>query len=476
MKTHFSRWTQYWQASPWYDACVIALAALTNLLLWFNHEHILRADSLRRLWLAEHYPGGWFAGLLSWWDAAMLPSVIAMMAINVLSLWIFVRIALTIGIGRITAFLLFLLINFNPELNVMRFAVHPAQVAMLLWLLGIWGFLAHYRQHFYRGFLLWAGFTWLSVPFAPLGSVWALGFPLCFLLWPGSGGLRARLWERGRFLLLYYALVAGIFSLLGDWQTLQAIEWQGRFNQVRADMSLLVGGDGNYLLSVGSAFAIAVVLVVIKGLKASSFLILFFLWLSTRRTVKSVLFGRVRLFMLVCLGFNIFIGALQLLYDGKLPDDLEYLPTVMLLLLWLGAPGVFYAYTRLRENRVAPERVLIAGWLLAAYALGTLVHFGPTAGYLREAGEWAKTHRHVHVYSNMSEILYFAGGNPLPYSPDFLDIGAPGSAFYRLGENDLLMHMQSRKQPLPEDFQAFEVLASFANRRGDKVYALRLKP
>lgn len=464
-----------WQASPLYDAAVLLVALLTNLLLWFNYEQTLRVASLRRLWLSEHHPAGGFDALLSLWGAAMQPSVALMMILNSLSLWLFVRIALSVGIGRITAFLLFLLVNFNPELNEMRFSIRAEQVAMFLWLLGMWGFLANYRSRFYLAFLLWAGFLWLSVLFQPLAVVWALGFPLCFLFWPGSGGWRRKLWERGRFLLGYYALVAILFSLSGGWQHINWAVMNERFSQARAEMSLLVGGDSHYMLSVDSAFAIALVLVVIKGLKVTGFLILFFVWLSTRRKVQSVLLGRVRLFLVFCLLFNIFIGALSLLLHGRLPEDLEYMPMVMMLLLWLGAPSVFYTYNRVREGRVAPERVLIAGWLLVAYALATLVHFGPTAGYLREAGEWARTQQYQRIFSNMGEVLYFSGANPLAHSPDFLDIGVPGTGFYRIGKDDLLMHMQNRNLSLPPDFDAFEVLQTFANRRGDKVYALRLK-
>lgn len=463
------------QAALAYDGAVFCLALLTNLVLWFNHEQTLRVSSLRQLWVSEHYPSTWFDMLLLQWDAAMLPSVALMMLLNAVSMWLFVRIALATGIGRTTAFLLFLLVNFNPELNAMRFSVRPAQVAMVLWLLSMWGFLANYRERFYWAFFLWAGFLWLSVPFQPLAGAWALGFPLCFILWPGGGGWRRKLWERGRFLLAYYALVAVFVALFVDWSLIESMSLSERFTRVRAEMSLLVGGDSQYMLSADSAFAIAVVLVVIKGLKVTGFLILFFVWLSTRRKVKSVLYGRVRLFLIFCLLFNVFIGALSLLLYGKLPEDIEYQPMVMLLLLWLGAPSVFYMYNRVRENRIAPERVLIAGWLLVAYALATLVHFGPTAGYLREAGEWARTQKFVHVYSNVGEVLYFAGANPLAYSPNFIDIGMPGTGFYRIGKHDLLMHMQNRNLSLPPDFGAFEVVKTFANRRGDKVYALRLK-
>ncbi|MDO5091350.1 MAG: hypothetical protein Q4D61_07355 [Cardiobacteriaceae bacterium] len=468
----------WWQRAWVYDAAVFLLAVLTNLILWVNHEQTPRIASLRQLWLSAHYPHGWFDALLNLWDAAMLPSIAAMMLLNSLSLWVFVRIALTVGIGRITAFCLFFLINFNPELNAMRFAVHPGQVGVLLWLLSTWGFLAHYRERFYLAFVFWAGFLWLCVPFQPQAAVWALGFPLCFLLWPGSGGWRQRLWERGRFLLAYYALIAIVFfGWLGSWQEMLAMldAAQTRFARVRLEMSMLVGGDSAYVLSIGSALAIAVVLVVIKALKATGFLILFFLWLSAWRGLKSVLYKRVALFMAVSLLFAVFAGAWGFLYHGRLPDDLEYQPIVMLLLLWRAAPGVFYVYNRVRERRIAPERALIGGWLLAAYALGTLVHFGPTAGYRREAGEWARSQSYVHLYSNVGETLYFAGGNPLPYSPDFMDIGVPGASFYRIGKNDILLHTQHRKQPLPEDFAAFTVLKTFANSRGDKVYALRLK-
>ena len=468
----------WWQQVYLYDIAILLIAVLTNLLLWINYEQTPREASLRQLWLSAHYPHTKFDTLLNLWDAAMLPSIAVMMLLNSLSLWVFVRIALTVGIGRITTFFLFCLINFNPELNAMRFSVHPGQVGILLWLLSNWSFLAHYREHFYLAFASWAVFLWFSVVFQPAAAVWALGFPLCFLFWPGSGSWRHRLWERGRFLLGYYALVALILLwLLGGWQELVGIleTAQTHFVRVRMEMSMLVGGDSTYILSTGSAIAIAVVLVVIKALKATGFLILFLLWLSGWRRLKSVLDRRVALFMTISLAFAIFAGALGFLYHGKLPDDLEYQPVVMLLLLWRASPGVFYVYNRVRERRIPQERVLIGAWLLAAYALGTLVHFGPTSGYKREAGEWARGQQYMHLYSNVGETLYFAGGNPLPFSPDFMDIGSPGASFYRIGKNDLLLHAQNRKLPLPDDFSAFTVLKTFANSRGDKVYALRLK-
>ena len=192
--------------------------------------------------------------------------------------------------------------------------------------------------------------------------------------------------------------------------------------------------------------------------------------------MNTVLEMRVRLFFAFSLGYFWVLSAFAFMYYDALPSDLYYTPITMLT-LWLVSGVVFYALQRVKSGRIPPQRLLILAWLMVAYALASIITFGPSLTYLREAGEWARQQRgSSRVFSNSLTALYYGGGAPFRNSDGFAEMGNAVSHYYDISTGDLYIHIQGRNNPQqPEDFELFDILHTFANERGDKAYILRPK-
>ena len=118
------------------------LALLTALWIWLEGGRVLDVESLQTLWRSVHEPQNLFECLLAPLQASSDVIAALMALISTLSLCLFCRISCLVGIGPQTTFLLFLLLNFNPEYNDVRLQVSEFQPAMLLWLTGLYLFLA----------------------------------------------------------------------------------------------------------------------------------------------------------------------------------------------------------------------------------------------------------------------------------------------------------------------------------------------
>ena len=417
-----------------------ALALLTALWIWLEGGRVLDVESLQTLWRSVHKPQNLFESLLVPLQAAS-DAVAALMAlISTLSLCLFCRISRLVGIGPQTTFLLFLLLNFNPEYNDVRLQVSAFQPAMLLWLTGLYLFLAYYRNYLY---------------------------------W------QQRLRERGLFLLAYYALIVCIILVVAPWRE-AVTAWLPAFIQnldlKRHDMSFFINANNPVDISLFEGFLIALLLVVVNAAKIIGPVIVLLVVLAvTRRAMNTVLEMRVRLFFAFSLGYFWALSAFAFMYYDALPSDLYYTPITMLT-LWLVSGVVFYALQRVKSGRIPPQRLLILAWLMVAYALASIITFGPSLTYLREAGEWAQQHAGGRVFSNSLTALYYGGGAPFRNSDGFAEMGNAVSHYYDISTGDLYIHIQGRNNPQqPEDFELFDILHTFANERGDKAYILRPK-
>lgn len=464
-----------------WNILIVFLSSATTLIIWFNYGEFFDEASIRQIWQARHAPQTLYQHLLS--PVALygdFPVVIFITVVTTLILWLFASISALIGIGRKTFFVLFVLLNFSPEFNKERLVADPYMISVLLWLAAVWWFIRWYRGRLYLAFLGWAMMMWLGGLFSVTSVVWALGFPLCFLFWPGSGTHWWKLLaERGRFLVIYYLLI-GLFVLVVP-------QWRGaiahmidmvdvQFHAATLEISLFLSNDNNFSLAVSDAFLIALVLVTLNALKVASVLIVFVLWLSCRRYVSSVLVGRVKLFFIFCLAFSLVSHAFSLLYSGYLQSSRHYLP-VLMLLLWLSAGGAYFALQRLLSGRLRPEYLLVAAWFLVAYALASMLQFGPNRYYQREAGQWSAAHPVAgKVLSNSASVLYYAGESPFADDPNLLSFSELALLGDPLAPSDRYIMVHSLKTPLPEKIHGFTVVRRFSNGRNNAAYIIEAKP
>ncbi|MBV7434328.1 hypothetical protein KRX19_04735 [Cardiobacteriaceae bacterium TAE3-ERU3] len=347
----------------------------------------------------------------------------------------------------------------------------------MLWILSMWFFLRNYREHFYRAFFLWAFFLLLAATIEPSVWLWILGFPLCFVFWPGSGRLVRRIFERLQFIAAFYLLCGLLIWLVPLFHqniVLAVDALAGRLDEATSAMSVFISSDRSFNLAGYDAFLIAWVLVIINAAKNFGLIILGIVFLALIKRPSAVLPGRVWLFFAFSLGYATLIGALSLLYLGRLQSDLLYVPVTMLV-LWMCASAVFYLYQRWRTQRMAAQNRLVLFWLMVAYAIASMIQFGPSADYLRDGGVWAYDHRDGKVFSNNYQALFFAGEDPFPqnnpYFIDLLDIKRLPSSFDR---DALLLYEVGRRTQTPEALAHFEQRAVFQNRRGDRLFVLAL--
>ena len=509
-------WHGIWLDRRQQSLLIITLSLITCLWIWLEGGRVLDVESLQTLWRSGHPPQALiaritrilvplsevpelarlattihheittalaptlFARLLAPFADSPNLAVAIMAILSTLSLWLYCRLSRLIGIGPQTTFLLFLLLNFNPEYNDVRLQISRFQPVLLLWLAGLYLFLAHYKNHIHLAFLGWATTAWLGALFVPIAAFWAGGFPLLFLLWPGRGNWRRRLCERGRFLLAYYALIALIIALvpawrhaIGDWLP----ELIAQIDLKRSEIAFLINADNPVDLTITEGYLVALVLVALNAIKIMGPVITILALLAlSRRVLNTVLEKRVRHFHTCSLIWIWGMAAVAYLYYGYLPSDLYYTPVTMLV-LWLSSGVVFYALQRIKSGRIPPERLLILLWLIIAYALASIITIGPRLTYLREAGEWARAHQPANgaTYSNNLTALAYSGRPPYLDGQAYIDMEHPRQEYFELTPDDLLVHIKGRKQAEPQDLDLFDILAEYHNDRGDKAYILRVK-
>ncbi len=130
------RWV--WEKAWAFDALLLVVAGLTQWVLWLNDEQTLPADSVRLLWRSAHAPRSVFEGLIAP-VASCEGCVVALMgAMSMGALWGFYRVSRALGWSSGVSFVLFLLLNFNPEYNDVRLNVDGFQGVMLLWVWALW--------------------------------------------------------------------------------------------------------------------------------------------------------------------------------------------------------------------------------------------------------------------------------------------------------------------------------------------------
>ena len=238
-----------------------------------------------------------------------------------------------------------------------------------------------------------------------------------------------------------------------------------KLNQTREEMSIFFkGNDEGFRLSLSNGLLLALVLVLTNGLHIAGLLIGALMVFSLNRRSTPVLERPQRWFLFGLLLLNCLIGAYLLLYTGHLFSDLVYMPAIMIC-LWLSSGGLF----RLINRSYRDEQRLVIFWLAVAYALASIIVFGPSSVYLKEAGLAVRS-RPEPLYSNSRQILYYAGRDPrnADFNIHFLPDG-------EIGPNALILYSHNRKEPLPDTLELYHILGKFSNRHGDQVFLLRLK-
>lgn len=441
-----------------FDGLLLLLALATGSLLWLANGRVLGGGTVVELYQSAIEPQSAWQWLLHGLSPGA--AVALMIGLSSLALWLFGRICLALGLGEKTTLALFLLLNFNPEYNDARLNVEGFQLVLPCFLLGLWGLLR--AKRFPSALLALALPQWLASYFSPLLLLWNLLWPLALLTYPLGH------WRRRLLGLLVYYLLAGLavalshdFPLLLQDLYSQTLE---NLHRTSGEMSIFFSADNSVHLSAAEALLLALVLVLINGIKIAGLLIGLLVVLAWRGSTVSVIGRPQRGLLLALLLLNSLLGAFLLLYTGYLFSDLVYMPSIMIC-LWLSASAAF----GLLNRSYRPEQRLVLLWTFIAYALASIIVFGPSASHLKAAGQWAAAQRRT-VYSNSREALFYAGGDPRQANFNIYFLPE-----VQLRPADLILYSHSRKSPEPEALELYEIEREFSNEHGDRVYALHLK-
>lgn len=442
----------------YFNSIIIGSALFTGLLLWLAENQVLAGASGQVLYRAIHYPNELWLFLI---PHSVEYAILLMNGLSAFSLWLFSRISLLLGLGKGTTFALFLLLNFNPEYNDTRLNIEVFQFCLPLYLSSIYLFLK--QKYFPQALFLWAIPLWLSALLSPLFLFWNLLFPVFLLFYPVGK------WQKRTISLMVYYLLAGlIIYLVAPFKEalydviLQSVE---KLSRSSFEMSLFFSEESSVELSIADGFLLSGVLVGTKILQVSGLLIGGVIFIALIKRFGSVFSGKIIYFFIGSLFLKMMLATFLLLYTGYLFNDLVYLPIIMMF-LWLSSPAVFY----LLNKEVQPQHFLVGIWLLVGYALASIIVFGPSKLYLKEAGEWASRLPAREIHSNSREALFYAGIDPnkplfnIHFLPD-----------YEWTSADLILYSHRRKTPLPDAMELYDVIKEFQNERGDKVFLLRLK-
>ena len=444
----------------YFNGIIWASALATGLLLWLAGGQTIDGTAAVELYQSSQAPENFWQRLLA--PLSNPPAAaMAMNLLSALSLWLFCRVSLRLGLEKKTVLLLFFLLNFNPEYNDSRLAIEGFQLVLPCHLLALLLFLR--ARNFPAALLGLTGPLWLVSLASPLVLLSNLLLPALLLFYP-LGHWRTRL----AWLLLYYLLAAlAVYGWPEYQHLLRDLYGLGgeKLNQTREEMSIFFkGNDEGFRLSLSNGLLLALVLVLTNGLHIAGLLIGALMVFSLNRRSTPVLERPQRWFLFGLLLLNCLIGAYLLLYTGHLFSDLVYMPAIMIC-LWLSSGGLF----RLINRSYRDEQRLVIFWLAVAYALASIIVFGPSSVYLKEAG-LAVRNRPEPLFSNSRQILYYAGRDPrnADFNIHFLPDG-------EIGPNALILYSHNRKEPLPDTLELYHVLDKFSNRHGDQVFLLRLK-
>lgn len=445
--------------SPYFDAVLFLTALLTGLFLWWA-QAVLPAASAQMLYRVNHEHWQNLPLWLSLLPKQEAAAVALMNLLGALSLWLFARISLFIGLGYRSAFALFLLLNFNPEYNDARLNIELAQYLLPCVLLSIYFFLKQYH----RVRALWYSLLplWLGALLSPVILLWNLCLPLLYLPL-AYAPLRQRVLHS---VLYYFVATALCLTVPSFHEFMSEIMQQAgeQFARASFEMSIFFSADNNVELGRGEAYVLSLVLILANVMKIGGIVLTSLWFFALWKRFRGILSASVQRLFMILFWAHALLSAFWLMYMGYVFSDLVYLPLLMLA-LWLSAPAVMYLLNR----PFSALTKLLAFWSLSAYALASMMVLGPAPHYLREAGEWATSQPAREVFSNSREALFYAGANPdkplfnIHFVPD-----------YEWNEQDLILYRHSRKEALPEAMELYRVEAEFQNAHGDKVYALRL--
>ena len=130
---------------------------------------------------------------------------------------------------------------------------------------------------------------------------------------------------------------------------------------------------------------------------------------------------------------------------------------------------MYFFLQRWHNQKIKEEIKLVITWTAIAVALATLMQFGPSNNYLKEAGLWAKSQDLV-IYSNNPSLLYYSGQSPKANNPYFLDF----EDAYLMEQGDYYALKIGRHMAKPDNLDKFKEIKSFKNRHGYRLVILQL--
>lgn len=446
---------------------VFLISLISTYFLWYSHDETFNNLSVEVLWQAQNNPLNLFQFLLNpFVNAGDIWVVLFLALIHATTAYFFVSTGILLGLGYRTLFFLFLILNFGNEFNDFRLSLLPSLAFSLLWLIALNVYLRFCENRLVLAFSLWCLIMWLAGFFSLNAVAWSLFFPP-LLLWSrviNVGLLSFK--KRLKVLGIYYGLIFLSFALIPELRTaaldlftITAYRFSNPPEQI------VIFGDSN-------AIFIAFTLAVVRTLQNGGILLLGTLFLAYKAKsfgVHSVLSKKNRIFLTSTLIFALLMLSILILYRGQLPDIPNFLP-IIFIALWSAANGMYFFLQRWHNQKIKEEIKLVITWTAIAVALATLMQFGPSNNYLKEAGLWAKSQDLV-IYSNNPSLLYYSGQSPKANNPYFLDFEDADL----MEQGDYYALKIGRHMTKPDNLDKFKEIKSFKNRHGDRLVILQLQ-
>ncbi|MBP3194084.1 MAG: hypothetical protein J6M05_00235 [Cardiobacteriaceae bacterium] len=476
-----SRWSVIfsWKLLDKYCLSVVALISLfTTIFIYYSYGKVLSVETLTVIWNARNNPSTVLEFFLYPFVFFKQGELLYLVLINLSLTLGFVYFAELLGIGRRTLFFVFLLFNYSLEYNDIRLEIDAEQVFTLLWLLANIAFVRNFEKRPDLAVIYWCIFISFGVLFSSLALIWAVFFPLFFLFlfrkpWQKFYSIK---WSKiTKIILTYYILLLLLMLFIPHCRNNIVFIFQQivtNFNNSSLEMSLFFNNTGAMSPDFANIVLIALAIVLLNLAYISGVLVLFTIWLSLSLKMTSVVSSKKRMFLYLNLVFFVFSAGIYLLYNSHLPSETAFISAFLILLLLYSSNACYYISSRLVNNDIKPERLMIFIWLFVAYAFASMIKFGPSDGYLKQAGQWAKNHNYT-VFSDNKTALFYAGKSPDIISENYISL----LEFNAKQEyhNPVYIFNKNRHRELTNELDNFEIIQEFSNKHGNTAYIIRIK-
>ncbi len=465
---------------PWGKACYrrplftgVVLSLLTSLYLIADYA-VINRSVLPLLWQLQHGDetslfGQLILGVSNLLGVELITAghwlmVICHAAITALLL----LIAKQLFFSKLSRWALIFLLLANPSYDDFRTYIMVEPLFWCCWLLAVYALLTLYKRHTVMAIAIWFTVFLLATELTLVAWFWLLIFPFGALFW--------RPWRRRSvaYALLGYAVIVGILLLLPVGENgITPLQWwiNTLVNRPSSLSDILGLNQSSWVKEENSAmasvfvFSGAISLVVVRTLISLGIVCTgLAVYAVIRRQHKIVDEEHLRI-LFYLIGFDLFISVVVFVINK---DSGSLVPfSICFLLILLAALGLSYVFKKMATARYSRLTVLVIVWCLVAYFASGMIIFGPRRGYVKEAGQYAKTLKELPLYADNALFLYYAGadsGKTTEWKAIQPQLGQ--QAFY-------FAYSKHRHKLLNNGLEHYQPLATFGNPRGDKLLIYR---